>query len=280
MRAGWFKVGILAVVLVMVVAGYLVGRSTDNGGGGEPRTGESRSHPVRVIRGRGAFLEQVEAVRAALSGAGSTEALKTEPCPTLAAVPGGSVRRPGTVSARIPEGPSPRLVAFAAANGTFLAARSHWECAASVGVDGTEEISAGPKGSVTINHAMGNWELPRGDTAVRELLVPACAGCIASDICSFFPHAEVVKLYRREEPCKKTPEVELRLRLSRSTFVFIDPPGVRGSSIGGGGALPTMSALSYSRGTGLRQLSCTIATSKIDTCTSAIVAFVSLGPGR
>jgi hypothetical protein len=172
------------------------------------------------------------------------------------------------------------LVAYAATSGTLLPAPPKWECTASIGADGTEEVGAGPIGSVTIKGAGAFPELRRRGPAVRATLIPACEGCIATAVCSFFPHSSIAKVYESWQPCKSRSKGELRFRLSRSAYVFVDPPGVRGSSTGSGGSLPSLGILSYSRAAGVRQLSCTVAASEMNTCAEAIVAFMAFGHRR
>lgn len=267
MWARWLKIGSVSAVLALVVAGYLIGRSpTDRGEGFE-------EHPVIGPR---SVASQVETIRDALSGAGQVTTLKTERCPTQASVGGGYVRPPSKVRVWMPVHSISHLVAYAVTNGTLLPAPPKWECTASVGADGTEEVGTGPVGSVTGAFS----ELHRHGPAVRATLIPACAGCIATAICSFFPHSGVVKIYESWQPCRSRPKGEARFRLSHSTYVFIDPPGVRGSSTGSGGSLPSLGILSYSRAAGVRQLSCTVPASEMNTCAEAVVAFMAFGRRR
>lgn len=264
MRARWFKVGLVIAIPALVVAGYLVGGSTAGGGKGP------ESHPAID---RGSLTSQVEAIRGASSGAGQVMTLRTERCPTLA-VGGGYVRPPSKIRVRMPPGSVSPLVVYVATNGALLPAPAKWECTASIGADGSEEIDAGPIGSVTTKGAGAYPEIRGQGPAVKATLIPACEGCIATAICSFFPHSGVVKVYESVLSCEGRPKGELRFRLSHSTYMFVDPPGVDDSSTGGG-SLPSAGVLSYSRSAGMRRLACTVAASEMDTCTEAIVAFMN-----
>jgi hypothetical protein len=267
MRAGWFRAGLVGAVLAVIVVAYLVTRSSTGGG--------ASHEDHRAVRQPG-FASQVETIRKAMSGAGEARSLKTERCPTQAGVGGAYVRPPSRVQVRLPRGSTTNLVAYAASNGTLLPAPANWECTASIGVDGTEEVGAGPIGSVTAKKAGAFPELHRSGRAVRVTLIPACQGCIASAICSFFPRAAVAKIYERLEPCADRPEGELRSQVSHSAYAFVDPAGVRGSSIGSGGPFPSLGFLSYSTAAGIRELSCTAAVGEMSACADAIAAFVSL----
>jgi hypothetical protein len=263
-RADWFKIGVVMAIPALIVTGYLVGGSTGSGDGSE-------GHPVID---RGSLTSQVETIRDASSGAGQVTALKTERCPTQA-VGGGYVRPPSQIRVRVPARSTSHLVVYVATNGTLLPAPVKWECTASIGADGSEEIGAGPIGSVTTKGAEAFPELRGHGPAVKAMLIPACEGCIATSICSFFPHSGVVKAYESELACKSRPKGELRFRLSHSTYMFVDPPGAGNSSTGSGGSLPSVGVLSYSRSAGVRQLDCIVAASEMDACTEAIVAFMN-----
>ncbi len=269
MRAGWFKIGVVAAVLALVVAGYLIGRSNES---------DEQASEGSPAAGSRELADRVEAIRGALSGAGQLTMLRTERCPTQG-VGGGYVRPPATVAVRMPASYT-SLVAYAATNGTLLPAPARWECTAGLGSDGSAELGAGPIGSVRVQETGGFSELRPHGSGVRATLIPACAGCIASAICSFFPRAAIVKAYEPYEPCEGKPEGEVRFRVSPSAFVFLDPPRVHGSSAGSGGSFPSLGVLSYSPAMGVRQLGCTVAPSEMDACAQAIVAFVAFGHRR
>jgi hypothetical protein len=262
MRRRWFTFGTAAAVSVLLVIGCLLGITPGNGRAAEPEPGSGASE----------LSGEFAVVQGALSGGGTASKLKTKNCPTQAAFSGGRVRPPASVSVSSPRSAGP-LVAYAASNGTLLPAPPKWECTASVGVDGSETIGAGPAGSVQ----GGNFpHLRQGGPSVQATLVPACEGCIASLICSFFPQAGVVKVYESFDPCEDRPRGELRHRISRSAVLFVDPPGAAGS----GTALPTIGVTTYKRATGARQLNCTLPASEVNTCGAAIVAFIDFGRRR
>jgi hypothetical protein len=270
MRAGRLKLVAVVAVALLPAVGYLVVTSTTGGGhGSESHSGAPGVSPLR----------QVEVVRDALSGAGRARTIRTERCPTQTVI-GGYVRPPARVSVRMPAGADPHLVAYAAGSGQLLPAPERWECTAGMGADGNEEIGVGPIGSVRIAKGGAFPELRRHGPAVRATLIPGCEGCIATAICSFFPHSGIVKVYESLLPCAGEPEGETRYRLSRSTFLSVDPPGVRGSASGSGGSLPSMGVLSFTRATGVRQLGCTMPPSEFHRCVVAVVAFLALGRRR
>jgi hypothetical protein len=214
-------------------------------------------------------------VRADWSGAGPSVALRTQRCPTQTSV-GGHLPIPARVSVREPAGPDPHLFAYAPSLGEVLPAPARWECTAGVGVDGNEEIAAGPIGSL-VEGQEGFPEVRPNGPAVRATLVPACAGCIAEAICSFFPGSRIVKTYESLQSCDGEPPGEVRRRLSASTFLFADPPGVHGVAAGSGGRLAVIGVLSFAPDAGLRQVSCALPAAEFSRCAAVLVAFIDLG---
>jgi hypothetical protein len=239
--------------------------------------GQTAAGAARAVRVEGPALFGV--VGATVGGAsGSTVKLRTSGCPTKAAVGGGRIKVPARVAVRSPAG-SPALRAYAASNGVFLPAPPRWECTASYGVDGTEEIAAAPHGSI-VGGGTYDPHLRKGRPSVQATLIPACQGCIAEAICSFFPAASVVKAYESTLTCEEERAGELRERISPSAVLFYDPPGVAGFTGQSGGPLPSVGVISYKRETGARVLSCTVPASQESACAAAIVAFLDLGGRR
>jgi hypothetical protein len=267
MREGWLKWGALVVAAILLVGGYLVLRS----GGEEEHRPESKVD--------GAVIDadaQVAAIRESTLGVGQTVEMKTVRCPTQA-VFGGHVQPPAMVSVAAFAGSDPRLVAYASSGGSLLPAPAGWECVAAVGADGNQSIAVGPPGSVSVPKRGGLAEIRGRGPAVRASFIPACEGCVATAICSFFPRSTIARTYESPQPCAAEPDGEKRFRLSRSTFAFVDPPRVSGSSVGSGGWLPSIGALSFAFSTGVRQLGCTIAPREFDRCAAAVAAFLDLG---
>ena len=264
MQTRWVRFGAAVAVFTLVVVGSLVGLAAGTSVAAEAE-GESE------------LSGQFGVVHDALTGSGVMTTLATRRCPTQVAFHGGRVRSPARVSVQAPAGSTARLVAYAATNGTLLPAPPKWECTASVGADGSEEIGAGPTGSVKGGEFP---QLRKGGPSVQATLIPACEGCIASLICSFFPRSSVVKFYAPFQPCDEESRGELRDRLSPSTVLFIDPPGVAGAGTGSGTSMPTLGVVTYKRSTGARQLSCTLPASEVGTCAAAVVAFVDFGRSR
>jgi hypothetical protein len=189
------------------------------------------------------------------------------------------VRVPAQVSVRAVRdstGPDSHLFAYAPSLGQVMPAPARWECTAGVGVDGNEEIAAGPTGSL-IKGEEGFPEVRPNGPAVRATLVPACAGCIAESICSFFPSSQVVKAYESLQPCDGEARGEVRRRLSASTFLFADLPGVHGVAAGSGGRLAVIGVLSSAPDAGLRQLGRALPRSEFARCAAGLVAFIDLG---
>jgi hypothetical protein len=256
--AGWSLVVLLALGIAFFAIRAFVG-----GNGSEiPRPGGSAVHVLREVREN-------------LLKGGHVIDLHTRLCPTQSAAV-VRVPIPARVSARELGGLGSGLVAYVPSNGQVMAAPTRWECTAGVGIDGTEEIAAGPIGSLV---SKGEGEFPevrRNGPAVRELLVPACAGCIAETICSFFPKAEVVKVYEDLQGCNGEARGEIRRRLSATSALVLDPPGVHGAAEGSGGRLAVIGALSFTPSRGLRQLSCALPPPEFSLCAAVLFTFLNL----
>jgi hypothetical protein len=150
---------------------------------------------------------------------------------------------------------------------SVLAPRA-WKCVGTIGVDGSETLTVSPSGSL------------KPEQAVTVESIPACQGCIAGLVCSFFPN--VLKDWPAMD-CKKSPPTELVMHPNATTTFFEDPPGVAGAGNPSGGSYPANGVLIFDQSmgnrTGLRpaaQATCTLPESDHALCTVVLNDFLLL----
>lgn len=245
---GRWVVGVV-VALALLAAGFLLGHSADDGGdgGGTGVAAQSQSAGFAV--------------------------LAVERCPTEMTIELDPVQVARRLTVPLSAGLEGELSAYASSAGSVLVGPRNWKCRATMGVDGTQQIGLVPPDS-----ERAAWFAGAGDAAVLETIVPACAGCISSMICAFFPQEEVAQAYAEYERCPAVPEGEEVSYLSRSTVTFVDPAGVKGTGVGSGGSLASTGAVVY-RGEeqGSRRLSCTLPGEIADLCPAVVGGTLALG---
>ena len=192
-------------------------------------------------------------------------------CRTQLAVGQSSVQVSPQLSMPLPADSSERLEVYATSVGSLLVGPKGWECRATMGVDGTESIGLAPPG-----FERPAWSAGKGDAAVSAALIPACWACIAATICAFFPQEEVVRSYEEVEECDPAPKGEQVSHVARSTALFTDPPGVKGTGVGSGGSLPSLGAVTYGTDSGAMQVSCTLPSELVEACPELVGATLAL----
>jgi hypothetical protein len=243
-------IGGAAVALVLLAAGFLLGRSIgeeDDGGGSSGIAIQAESEGFAVIA--------------------------TERCPTDTALEMTPVRVAQRLTVPVSADMEEKLTAYASSSGSVLLGPRDWKCRAGLGVDGTQQIGLTPP-----DFEKEAWFARAGDPAVMLTIVPACAGCISSMICAFFPHEEVAQTYARYEECPDVAEGERVSYVSGSTVTFVDPAGVKGTGTGSGGSLASVGAVVY-RGEehGSRQLTCTLPGEIAELCPGIVGGTLAMG---
>jgi hypothetical protein len=229
---------------------------------------------VGFLLGRSAGDEGDETARASGQlGSAEFAVLATERCPTEMAIELDPVQVAGRLTVPMSSQLEGDLTAYASRAGSVLIGPPDWKCRATMGVDGTQQIGLAPR-----DFEGAPWFAEVGDPVVLETIVPACAGCISSMICAFFPQEEVVRTYAQYEECPRIAEGEEVSHVSRSTVTFVDPVGVKGTGIGSGGSLASSGAVVYrGEGQGSRQLSCTLPDEFADLCPQIVGGTLALG---
>ncbi|HEX7279327.1 MAG TPA: hypothetical protein VF255_06860 [Solirubrobacterales bacterium] len=243
-------IGGAAVALVLLAAGFLLGRSSGEGEDGDDG---------------GSVAVRSESVGFAV--------LSTERCATEMAIEMTPVHVEQRLTVPVAAGLEEELTAYASSPGSVLIGPRGWKCRAALGVDGTQQIGLTPP-----SFEKDPWFAKAGDPVVLETIIPACAGCISSMICAFFPQEEVVQVYAEYEECPEVPEGEKVSYVSRSTVTFVDPVGVKGTGLGSGGSLPSIGAVVYEgREQGARQLDCTLPGEIADLCPGIVGGTLAMG---
>lgn len=201
--------------------------------------------------------------------------MRTQKCHTELATSLPPQPLTATTRAALPVSVAEGLVAYRDTAGTTIIAPKGWECDAGIGADGGELISAYPP-----DHP-DPAEPPFGTGEVVSLqLIPACQGCIAEAVCALFPRAKVVLDYATigSPTCRPKPLREQITHVSRATVMYVDPPNVEGTGTGSGGDVPSIGALSFSEGSGVRKVSCTLPADRAEACAAIVGATMFAAP--
>ncbi|MGH2938635.1 MAG: hypothetical protein ACRDPE_11005 [Solirubrobacterales bacterium] len=237
----------------VVVAAFFVGRSSV----GESATTVVRESPVPA----------------------STTAFATLPtvkCHTLVGISRPAAALAARTQVAIPPSLAKGLSAYRDRAGTMIIAPSGWDCEAGIGVDGSEHVTAFPKGEVN----PGEEAEAHGDV-VQLNIASACQGCQAEALCTLFPEAAPVAAYYEGIAGQECPEKPLHEEVSyptSETAMFTDPPGVEGSGAGSGGPDPSLGALSYTEPFGVHKVSCTLPKGEGEVCAAIVAAALLAAP--
>jgi hypothetical protein len=187
-------------VIAVAVAAFLVGHSS---GGGKTTTSE-----------------KTEAAPKGLAYA----TLPTVKCKTIVGYRQPATALGATTQVAIPTSLSGGLAAYRDRAGTTVVAPVGWACEAGIGVDGSEHVTAFPKGQINPGDEAGQ----AGDV-VQLNLASACQGCQAEALCTLFPEAKPVAAYYEGVGGEECPEKPLHEEVSypsSSVALFESAPAV------------------------------------------------------
>lgn len=251
----WQRIVGVAVVVVLLAAAFVAGREVND-----------HDDPSS------------EATTAAAAGLGSQgfAQLPTVKCKTGLGVQQPAVPLDARTVVAIPAADASGLSAYRNSAGTTLVAPSGFQCEAGIGVDGSEHVTVFPRGS------RNPAEYPqRSGTVVTLDIARACQGCIAEAVCTYFPEAKPVDFYYggiEGQECPSKPLREEASYAAKSTVIFYDPPNVEGAGVGSGGPAPSLGAVSYAEGIGVRKVSCTLPTGQAEICAGIVGATFAVVP--
>jgi hypothetical protein len=244
--------GVLCVVAVAAAA-FLVGRGSQDGGS------------TTVIHEK--------TVR---SSPASFASLPTVKCHTIVGISRPATALAARTQVAIPPSLADGLSAYRDRAGTTIIAPSGWDCEAGIGVDGSEHVTAFPKGEANPGDEAGT----AGDV-VQLNIASACQGCQAEALCTLFPEAKPVSSYYEGITGEECPEKPLREEVSYpspETAMFTDPSGVAGSATGSGGGGPSLGALTYTEPFGVHKVSCTLPEERGEVCAAIVAAALLSAP--
>jgi hypothetical protein len=201
-------------------------------------------------------------------------------CPTTYGVqPAGTPNLPSTVAESIPSSLVNQVALYTDAQGQMqILAPTGWACAATIGADGSSELAGFPEGQP--NPTTDRAAPDTGEQVVGSQ-TGGCAGCLYSQVTPLFTAAAkqcAIDYAGTPSQCPVPYARESIDPLGNGIVGFFDPPGVRGSGAGSGGAYPANGVVTYHPATPGPQPSyietCTLPDSEHSLCTASLDKFV------
>jgi len=217
---------------------------------------------------------------APVAAATVSAALPQVVCPTTYGFqPTTTPSLPSTVSETIATSLVSQIAVYTDAQGQMqILAPTGWACSASIGADGSSELAAFPQGQT--NPTTSGATRDTGEQVVGGQ-ASACASCnYAQTTPLFTAAADQCAIDDAGQPslCPGPYPGEAVDPIGNGVVGFLDPPGVRGSGAGSGGAYPANGVVTYHPATSGYQPSyietCTLPDSQHSLCTAALDNFV------
>jgi hypothetical protein len=185
---------------------------------------------------------------------------------------------PSTVAQSIPSSLVNQIAAYTDAQGQMqILAPTGWACSASIGADGTSELAAFPQGQT--NPTTYSTTPDTGEQVVGGQ-TSACAGCMYGQTTPLFTAAAsecAIDYAGSPSECPGPYPGESVDSIGDGIVGFLDPPGVKGSGAGSGGAYPANGVATYHPGEAGTQPSyietCTLPNNNHSLCTAALNNF-------
>jgi len=178
-----------------------------------------------------------------------TETIGVTTCPTALGASADPTRAPpATIAITLPTsavGSLGSLNFYSDSEGLLVVlAPAGWSCSATVGGDGSAQISVVP--ATEAGDLAGGLTSPNDSEVIQADETSQCAGCTYDQVCGLFPVIQAQTSFNG--PCGGTavpPPQEVDASLSPSAVSFEDPPGVRGTGVLSGGANPVNGVMTY-----------------------------------
>ncbi len=122
----------------------------------------------------------------------------------------------------------------------FVLAPRGWGCAATVGADGTSQVTVTPTGASSVPNYLSSGDATQ---AVVASQTSVCAGCLYDQACPLFSSVANANVYTC--PAPSGYKGESATPVSAPAVEFADGPGVRGSGSPSGGANVAMGLVTY-----------------------------------
>ncbi len=202
-------------------------------------------------------------------------------CPaTYGVQPTTTPSLPSTVSESIATSLVSQIAVYTDAQGQMqILAPTGWACSASIGADGSSELAAFPQGQT--NPTTSGATRDTGEQVVGGQ-ASACASCTYAQTTPLFTAAaDQCAIDDPGQPslCPGPYAGEAVDPIGNGVVGFLDPPGVRGSGAGSGGAYPANGVVTYHPSTSGYEPSyletCTLPDSQHSLCTAALDNFVA-----
>jgi serine/threonine protein kinase len=214
------------------------------------------------------------------SGAATVSAqLSQVVCPTTYGnQPTNTPSLPSTVAKSVPSSLVNQIAVYTDAQGQMqILAPTGWSCFATLGADGSSTLAAFPQGQP--NPTDSGTSADTGEQVVGSQ-TGACVGCLYSQVTPLFSAAAsqcAVDYAGVPSQCPGPYSGESIDPIGNGIVGFLDPPGVKGSGAGSGGAYPANGVATYQGVTGSTPSyieTCTLPDSQHSLCTAALDDFV------
>lgn len=156
---------------------------------------------------------------------------------------------------------------------------SGWTCSALVATDGGQVLDVYPRGLPDLS----THQIAPGTPVVQVVGEYTGHGPGALLICPLFPHSPAATVMGGNPPCSSVPSGESVSALTNDVVLFRDPPGVRGTGAGSGGAMASTGAAVYPQvgspdSVDVRLLSCTLPVAQDEICAAIQGDFLVRNP--
>jgi len=195
--------------------------------------------------------------------------LPVVPCPTSYGVASSSQPY---IPNQLPATGSVRGLSFYSNGSLTVLAPQGWVCGALDAADGGQVLDAYPPGHPDYATQLA----PAGSELVQLDVDYTGHGPGAMLICPLFPGSPAVTFLQGARPCATLPSAETTSDVTKDIVAFRDPPGVKGTGAGSGGALESSGDAVYPRvgtedppgGVTVAVLSCTLPSGMTDLCSA------------
>ena len=275
-KLSWLGVAAFVVVAALIAGGIALASNSNNKQAGSTTT-TVRSGVTTTTPGTGTPTPTTAAPAAAATVSAQ---LSQVVCPTTYGnQPTGTPSLPSTVAKSVPSSLVNQIAVYTDAQGQMqIMAPTGWACSASIGADGSSELAAFPEGQPS---PMSPGSTPDTGEQVVGSQASACSSCNYAQTTPVFTAAAnqcSIDYAGNPSACPGPYAGESIDPIGDGIVGFLDPPGVKGSGAGSGGAYPANGVVTYHPGSDGSQPSyietCTLPDSQHSLCTAALDDFV------
>ena len=273
----WLGVAAFVVVAALIAGGIALASKSNNKQASSTTTTLVRSSVTTTAAASGATATSTTSAPAVAATVSAQ--LSQVVCPTTYGLqPSGTPNLPSTVAKSIPSSLVSQIAVYTDAQGQMqILAPTGWACSATIGVDGSSELAAFPEGQP--NPTTYSTTSDTGEQVIGSQ-TGACVGCLYSQATPLFTAAAsqcAIDYAGVPSQCPGPYAGESIDPIGNGIVGFLDPPGVKGSGAGSGGAFPANGVATYQGSTGSQPSyieTCTLPNSEHSLCTTALDNFV------